>query len=158
MTDQPASIITLSKQDLKDLAEFRQEEALLGKQILDLQEALNNTPEAQAVKAAVENRKAVCEKIAVLEAFIRKSALEDFINTKVKPVFEGITVKIFKRFSLDKSIAVPWAKEHEPELFKFDEKGFEKYARALLGTKEVPGATFEDDPRVEIASDLSAYL
>jgi hypothetical protein len=155
MTDQ---FVTTFVSDLKDLAELRKNESVLKEQIAGLQEKLNATPEAKAVETALAERKALQEKVALLEDFIRKSALEQFVETKVKPTVAGITVKIFKILKYEKKAAESWAKEKMPELFKFDERGFEKYAKAVADTIPVPCVTFEDDPRVEIASDLSEYL
>jgi len=158
MTDQPATITTLTKQDLKDLAELRRDEARIGKEILDLTEKLNNTPEAKAVQEAMDKRKKVSEDAYILEQFIRKSALDDFINTKVMPAFAGVKVKVFRVLKYELGEAEKWAKEKMPELFKFDTKGFEKYAKAVEDTIPVPCVKFDDDPRVEIATDLSLYL
>lgn len=156
MTDQ---ITTVTAQDLKDLAEFRKEDALLGKQILDLQTALDKTPEAMALKEAREKRTKLSDNISTIESFIRKSALDSFISTNVKPPFDAIKVKIFKVIKYDRKAAEKWAKETNPDaFFTFDQKGFEKYAKAVADTIPVPCVTFEDDPRVEIASDLSMYL
>lgn len=159
MTDQTATIITLSKQDLVDLAEMRRDEAAIGKKIVDLQTALDNTQEAKALKAAREERVKLSENIATIESFIKRSALEDFINTHVKPVLAGVTVKIFKTLKYEKTEAVDWAKKNNMEgFFKFDQPGFEKYAKAVADTMPVPCVTIEEDPRVELASDLSQYL
>ncbi len=159
MTDQTIEKISISRQDLKDLAELRKEEALLNKKVSELQEAMNKTPEADALREAFDARKKIIENISILETFIKRSTLEDFVNTKMKPALFGVTVKIFKVIKYDRGIAEAWAKETNPEaFFKFDEKGFEKYAKAVADTVPVPCVTFEEDPRVEIASDLSEYL
>lgn len=156
MTDQNASIVT--KQTMIDLAQMRFNEGELNNKIIDLQTALDATPEAKALKAAQDKKRELKSNIELMAEFIKKSSLEEYLNTKVKPVLAGLTFKGFKKIKLDRETAETWAKEHEPSMFKFDEKAFEKYARALYGTKDVPGATFEDDPRIEIASDLSEYL
>lgn len=158
MTDQPATITTLTKQDLKDLAELRRDEAKLSKEILDLQAELNKTAEAKRLQEVIEKRKKISDDIDVIESFIRRSALDDYKFTKNKPRFAGVTVKIFKVLKYEAGEAEKWAKEKMPELFKFDLKGFEKYARAVEDTIPVPCVKFEDDPRVELASDLSMYL
>ena len=158
MTDQPATICTLLPQDLKDLAELREQEARLGKEILDLSEKLNRTTEAKALQAAQESRKKLSESIALLETFIRKSALDDFSRAGVKPKVEGVVIKMFKTLKYERGAAEKWAREKMPELFKFDEKGFEKYAKAVADTVPVPCVKIEEEPRVEISSNLSMYL
>lgn len=89
MTDQPATITTLTKQDLKDLAELRLAEVKLSEQVHTLTDELNKTAEGKALQAAVEARKKISDQIDLMETFIRKSALDDFIHTKVKPAFKG---------------------------------------------------------------------
>lgn len=158
MTDQPTAICTLLPQDLKDLAELRRHEAQIGKEILELTEKLNRTEEALALQTAIEKRKKVSEAVSLLESFIRKSALEDFTNAGVKPRLEGVVIKMFKTLKYERGAAEKWAREKMPELFKFDEKGFEKYAKAVAETVPVPCVKIEEEPRVEISSNLSMYL
>ncbi len=157
MTDKQLNSI-VTKQTMIDLAQMRFNEAELIKKIIEQQNKVDATPEAQELKKLQVRKQELSSNISLMTEFIKKSALDEFINTKVKPVLAGLTQKTFKKFVLDKTVAEPWAKEHEPGMFKFDEKAFEKYARALIGVKEVPGVKFEDDPKVEIASDLSEYL
>ena len=158
MTEQLDSMInTLWRGDLKDLAELRERNTVLGKEILDLTEKLNKTEEAKALQSAQEERKKLCESISLLETFIRKSALDDFTRAGVKPL-EGVVIKMFKTLKYERASAEKWAREKMPELFKFDEKGFEKYARAVADTVPVPCVKIEEEARVEISSNLSMYL
>mgnify|MGYP001179588807 CR=1 FL=1 len=158
MTDQPADP-KYSANDLKGLAELRKESLELTKEVATLEEIMNKTPEAIAVQSAKEKLKALQENISLLDSFIRRSVLREYLDSNVKPVFDVIRIKIFKVIKYQKSEAEKWAKETNPDaFFKFDEKGFEKYAKAVAETIPVPCVTFEDDPRVEIASDLSMYL
>ncbi len=161
MTDQmemDSMINTLWAGDLKDLAELREQEARLGKEILELSEKLNRTTEAKALQAAQERRKKLSESIQLLETFIRKSALDDYTRAGVKPTVEGVVIKLFKVLKYERGAAEKWAHEKLPELFKFDEKGFEKYARAVADTVPVPCVKIEEEPRVEISSNLMMYL
>ena len=144
MTEKPATMITLKEQDLKDLAELRRDEARLSKEILDLTEELNKTDEARKLQGIMEQRKKVSGDIDVLEGFIRRSVLEDYKYTKNKPTLAGVTVKIFKVLKYEAKEAEKWAKEKMPELFKFDVKGFEKYARAVEDTIPVPCVKFDN--------------
>ena len=158
MTDQPTAICTLLPQDLKDLAELREQEARLGKEILELSEKLTRTTEAKALQTAQESRKKLSELINLLEDFIRKSALDDFSRAGVKPKVEGVVIKLFKTLKYERGAAEKWASEKLPELFKFDEKGFEKYARAVADTVPVPCVKIEEEARVEISTNLKMYL
>jgi len=161
MTDQmemDSMINTLWAWDLKDLAELREAQSKLGKEILELSEKLNHTTEAKALQAAQESRKKLSESINLLEDFIRKSALDDFSRAGVKPKVEGVVIKLFKTLKYERGAAEKWAREKMPELFKFDEKGFEKYAKAVAETMPVPCVKIEEEPRVEIATNLKMYL
>ena len=158
MTDQPTAICTLLPQDLKDLAELRDQEARLGKEIHELGEKLNRTDEALALQTAIEKKRKVSEAVSLLESFIRKSALEDYTRAGVKPNVEGVVIKLFKTLKYERGAAEKWAREKLPELFKFDEKGFEKYAKAVADTLPVPCVKIEEEARVEIATNLKMYL
>lgn len=158
MTDQPATICTLLPQDLKDLAELREQETRLGKEILELSEKLNQTVEAKSLQAAQESRKKLAEEISLLETFIRKSALDDYTRAGVKPTVEGVVIKLFKVLKYERGAAEKWAREKLPELFRFDERGFEKYAKAVADTVPVPCVKIEEEARVEISSNLKMYL
>lgn len=158
MTDQITETKTVTEQDLKSLAEFRKQSANLAEKIVTLNNALKETPEFKALEEAKGALAAVEEQASFTSNFIRKAALEQFNETKTKPTIAGVTVKIFKLLKYEKAAAESWAREKMPELFKLDEKGFEKYAKAVADTVPVPCVTFEEDPRVEIASDLSMYL
>ena len=158
MTDQITEVFQVTEKDLKALAEFRKQSANLAEKIVALNNALKETPEFKALEAAQNAKKEVEENASFLDGFIRKAALEQFNTTKAKPTIAGVTVKIFKLLRYEKAAAESWAREKMPELFKLDEKGFEKYAKAVADTVPVPCVTFEEDPRVEISSDLSMYL
>ncbi|HOW90805.1 MAG TPA: hypothetical protein PK883_00695 [Anaerolineaceae bacterium] len=158
MTDQPTAICTLVPEDLKDLAELRRHEAQIVKEILELTEKLNHTEEALALQTAIEKKRKVSEAVSLLESFIRKSALEDYTRAGVKPKVEGVVIKLFKTLKYERGAAEKWAREKLPELFKFDEKGFEKYAKAVAETMPVPCVTIEEEARVEISTNLKMYL
>lgn len=157
MSDQPA-ICTLLPEDLKDLAELRRHAAEIGKEIMELTEKLNQTEEAKALQTALEKRRKVSEAVTLLEEFIRRSALQDYTLAGVKPMVEGVVIKLFKVLKYEKAEVERWAREKMPELLKFDEKGFEKYAKAVAETLPVPGVKIEEEPRVEISGNLSMYL
>lgn len=157
MSDQPA-IRTLLHEDLKDLAELRRHEAEIGMEIMELTEKLNQTEEAKALQTALEKRRKVSEAVTLLEEFVRRSALEDYTLAGVKPMVDGVVIKLFKVLKYEKAEVERWAREKMPELLKFDEKGFEKYAKAVAETLPVPGVRVEEEPRVEISGNLSMYL
>lgn len=158
MTDELTDVFQVTEKDLKSLAEFRKQSANLAEKIVTLNNALKETPEFKALEVAKGALAAVEEQASFTSNFIRNATLKQFSETKTKPTLAGVTVKIFKLLKYEKTAAESWAREKMPELFKLDEKGFEKYAKAVAEITPVPCVTFEEDPRVEIASDLSMYL
>jgi hypothetical protein len=89
---------------------------------------------------------------------IKGAALEDYLATKEKPTEKGLALRVNHILKYAQAEVELWAKQKMPELFKFDNSAFEKYAKAVADTIPVPGVQIIDDPTITIASDLSEYL
>ena len=96
------------------------------------------------------------EQVAAFDAAVRKAALEDFKANGEKAVYIGISIKLFTKVEYDPKAMRDWAKLNMPSLLMLDVKGTDVAAKA--GLLEDAPVFVSKEPRVIIASDLSAYL
>lgn len=92
-----------------------------------------------------------------LEGQVREAGLAQYQVSKNKTPGTGWAVKIFKKVVVQEGIDLKeWCLHNFTPALKVDEKLFEK--AAVVGGIPASVATVEDDPRVQIASDLSEFL
>jgi hypothetical protein len=90
------------------------------------------------------------------EQRVRELALaEHALSGDAKPA-EGIQIKEFSKVVYAPNLALDWCRAHAPKYLQLDTKAFEKAASVLRDL----GAPVElvREPRVSIATDLSAWL
>jgi hypothetical protein len=154
MSENPVKL----QEALQHLAKLRKEEEHLLAQYEACNQNVIRTPEWIAMQEINEQRSAKKHDIEILVDGIKQAALAEYQATKQKDPITGITVKIYKVIKYDAEKAEAWAKEKMPEMLVLDEKAFEKYAKAVADVAPVPCVEYLDDPRPQIASDLSDYL
>jgi hypothetical protein len=141
---------------MKALAEARRESEQVAERVAEMERFYQQTPEYrmyQGGKQALAEAKARAE---ALDAAARKQALDDFKASGEKAVYAGVSVKFFSRYDYDASQMTDWARVNMPRLLMLDTKRMEKAAAA--GVLEDAPIVITKEPRVQIATDLSAYL
>lgn len=98
--------------------------------------------------AALDEAKAEVD--AATEA-VKAVAMAEFAASGTKK-FDGYEVKVFTKLEYSEDAAFAWAKESGIAL-TLDKKAFEKVAKATA----LPFVTEVAEPRVQIATDLSAF-
>ncbi|MDP2651182.1 MAG: hypothetical protein Q8O98_01175 [bacterium] len=93
------------------------------------------------------------EDVAVKEAWLRTLTLSSYLLTGNKTPAPGVSVKVFQVLDYDKELAYLWAMTHQVAL-KLDTPTFEKLAKA----SPIDCVQIVDEPRAQIAQDLSAVL
>ena len=114
---------------------------------------LQLTPEWAARNEVIQELQRARQFEKAQDDIVRAIALSEFGSTGVKSAHPAVTIKMFKRFVYDARQALDYAREHIPNALKLDARAFEKAAQAL----GLDFVTIEDDPRPQIASDLSEY-
>jgi hypothetical protein len=107
----------------------------------------------QAYKKALTDAR---DHVAVLDAAVRKEALDDFKTNGEKAVYVGVSVKLFTKIDYDPKAMRDWAKANMTSLLTLDTKATEMAAKA--GILDDAPVTVSKEPRVQIATDLSGYL
>jgi hypothetical protein len=141
---------------MKALAEARRKECYRASAVRGQEQILSETQEWKFLEDA-KNELAVSRlEVAALDAAVRKQALEDFKASGEKAIYAGVSVKFFSRYDYDASQMTDWARANMPRLLMLDTKRMEKAAAA--GVLEDAPIVMTKEPRVQIATDLSAYL
>lgn len=149
-----ARSLTESIQELaqarKNLQELRTIEDSLAIEVADL--AIT-----QKWHAAADKRREQEQYITELEWTVRNAALNAYVATGDKTPAGGVTIKIWKDVAYAVDAVTNWARSNMPMLLTLDKVRFEKAARSGLLSPDAP-VSIIDDPRAQIASDLSGYL
>ena len=148
----------MNKQDLKDLAQLRKRIDDAKTHAATAQEKLEASPEYLALQVVKDTLKDYQTKADELTAKIKTDALAEYNATKEKPTLAGLALRVNHSLKYDLDAVKKWAKDKMPELFKFDQSAFEKYAMAVATTVPVPDVKIVDEPSITIATDLSDYL
>ena len=93
------------------------------------------------------------EDVAAKEAQLRELTLQVFAFTDNKTPAEGVSVKVFSKLEYDPKEALKWSMSHQVAL-KLDAPIFENLAKAA----PMDFVQTKDEPRAQIAQDLSAAL
>jgi hypothetical protein len=146
------------EEKLKHIAELQKE--LRNREILSkyATETAQNTPEGIVAKNAYEAMKATKEELEFLINDLKEIAVNDFKITKTKPETKGLVLKIFKKIKYNKDEVKPWIEKNLQAAMVIDWKMFESFAENAQKNSPVPGVVFEEDPKAQIASDLSFYI
>lgn len=116
--------------------------------------AVTETPKYKGLDDTIKN---MAVDLNLLDLSIRVTALDDYnLNADKKPG-NGIEIKIFKVATiLDPERAREWALHNFTPALVLNTEAFEK--AAIAGTIPTSLATVKDEPRAQIAKDLSEYL
>ena len=91
--------------------------------------------------------------LALMEEGVKAEALAAYQQSGDRKGIAGTEVKLYETLAYTEADAMTWAKESGMCL-TLDKKGFEKVAKATA----LPFVTKGEEPRVSIASDLSAFI
>lgn len=139
---------------LKKLAQAREEYEKHRQAANAMIEKVQNSPDYQFEKNQRDNAKTVMEN---LEEEIRAYAILNYQADQNKKPGNGIEIKVFKVATiLDPDRAREWCMTNFTPALKLDESVFKK--AAVDGTIPVSLVTVTEEPRTQIASDLSEYL
>ena len=118
------------------------------------QEVLETDPLYQKVQSFKTDAAQISELVDKLETDIRNVSVGEFTDNGVKDL-GGVQIKIFVTLEYDEDEAVNYCLEHQhANLLKLNKTGFEKVAKEL----KPEFVTIKEEPRAQIASDLSEYL
>lgn len=139
---------------LFELAKLRVLQNEAHQNVAEVDERIKCLPEIIEREAKQLTEKSILEQIAGLEKDLREVALEEYAINKHKDL-GGVQIKIFTSLEYDENIAVNYCLEHKHNtLLKLDKRGFEKVAKEL----KPEFVTVKEEPRAQIATDLSEYL
>lgn len=141
---------------LRELAEARKKalEAKSAKVLLEMK--LRESQEWQVADDQLTYYTAVAGELA---DEIKAQALEHYLATGEKKM-PGVTVKYFTTIEYDEATVMEWAAQKLPDAIvtTLDRKMFEDYARANHLKRPIPGVKIGEEPRAQIATDLSQFL
>lgn len=139
---------------LFELASLRRTKLGGDSYIEKLDEEYRSTPQYKEYVAAKDAQRQIDDQISSLENDIREVALSEFAENQVKDL-GGVQVKIFTIMEYDDQAATDYCLSHNhASLLKLDKRKFEKVAKEL----QPDFVTIKEEPRAQIASDLSDYL
>lgn len=146
---------------LQELARARAVAAEMGGAAGSREAELWATPQWQARQEAYRVWKEQNEKISALECELRDWGIRHYTATGNKAPVKGLIVKLFRLVQYEEANVLAWCKEHASVLIipaSLDKKQFEKaVVSGLAFVSEAPAIIIEE-PRSQIASDLSGYL
>jgi hypothetical protein len=138
---------------LKQLAEARQDEAIMTKERKSILEAVTETPEYKNALAAEKQRSEI---VATLEAELRRVAIARYSETDEKK-FPGVSIRIMQKIRYDAEQALAWCQQNLKSAVKLDATKFEKAAKAAdLDTLKF--VERYEEASAAIDSDLSQFL
>ena len=146
-------MITLNEA-VKVLAELRDLEGCTEARVREAQIALDNSFQAEHLRAGQDRLRQVKSQIAEVAKIVREKAVTTFRETKNKHPHPAVTVALYTVLRYPAAKALAWACEHLPAAVKLIKAKFEKVAKEA----ELPWVTISKEPRAKIASDLSKYL
>jgi hypothetical protein len=144
---------------LFELAKLRNKNSQYSFKIAAANEALRLTKEftdLQMIKDAQAQNEA---QIILIEKDIREVALEEYDESQVKDL-GGVQIKTFTSLEYAEGAAILYCMNHQEKKlqemvsYKLDKRGFEKIAKEL----KPEFVTIKEEPRAQIATDLSEYL
>jgi hypothetical protein len=139
---------------VSDLARARTIEVRLKERASWLRTELDNTILGQQLAETTALLKAA--QLAVTEAYerVKSAAIEQHQDSGTKQPHPAVKVVISTILQYDVSNALDYARQHLPQALKLDRRTFEKAAKAI----EPDFVSFDTQPSVRVARDLSAYL
>jgi hypothetical protein len=147
------ALVDLLTEDLGELARLRVHVKRQKDDIATLRAQIAETDLGKML-AQWEQDLAVTERQAdEYAASVRDDAMMVYEENGNKGAAIGVTVKMFKTMTYDKAAAETWLRANAPALLVVDWKKFESAAVALGAP-----VTVGEEPRVQIATDLSAYV
>ncbi len=139
---------------LFELARARDDERRSKVNIEKVQAKLEQTEEWIDLQQMKETLSKIQSGIALIENDTRAVALAEYTESQLKDL-GGVQIKTFTVLEYDENTAVNYCLEHQhAKLLKLDKRGFEKVAKEL----QPEFVTIKEEPRAQIASDLSEYL
>jgi hypothetical protein len=139
---------------LFELAELRKKYKEAQDAAKRTQEVLETEPLWQKVQSFKTDAAEVGELVSKLETEIRNVAIYEYIDNGIKDL-GGVQIKVFSTLEYDENTAVNYCLEHQhANLLKLNKTGFEKVAKEL----KPEFVTIKEEPRAQIATDLSEYL
>ena len=146
------ALVDLLTEDLGSLARLRKQIQELKAESVALTAELDETALGRQLADAQDRLAAAMQRASEYDTAIRENALTLYRENGNKGAAIGITVKTFKTMAYDKNTAETWLRANAPALLVVDWKKFESAAVALGAP-----VTVGEEPRVQIATDLSAY-
>jgi len=151
------NLITSIAVDVTELADLRQIQAANDVTLSVLKEGYMATEEYQEYQSCLAAQQANQLNIEACVAKIKAQAIEEYNTFSTKDPHPAVKIRILRKIDYPIGVAIDWCKEHLLNAFKFDDKLFDKHARAIEGTSPIDFVTFTDEPQVTIASDLSKW-
>lgn len=146
---------TYAQAKLAEVAHLRQAKNDILDELNKLQAIINATPEGQAVANLVATLRTLNERLTMAEQETRNAVLGAFQETGERKPVPGAEVKMFATVNItDERAAMTWAIQHVPAAVSLDTKKF----GAAVKNLELPFIEVGEEPRGQIASDLSEYL
>lgn len=141
---------------LRELAQARRSEEIVSNHIAQIQADIENTPQWLALAGFRRDLAEVKASAAAVTERAKELALDDFYVTENRRPAEGVQVKLFSKVDYQRDEAEKWCLGHACKYLILDARAFEKAAPVLrdLGAP----VQLTRDPRVSIATDLSAWL
>jgi len=143
---------------LKNLAQRRAQLAEMDTALASLKAKMEATPEGKAYGFAASARRVAAEELADAEAQARDLAYAAFTQTGDKKPAPGVSIKWYNRVVYDTKEVMAWCRDNARMFLheELDKRGFEDMAAKVTQ----PGMPWkvEGEPRVTLATDLSAYL
>lgn len=144
-------------EEMRELAEARHRLEIMKVRETQLARIVGERLEYQMWQDAIAHRHEHEQAIAAKEGLIRDAAVCAFVDTGQKQPVAGVVIKHFTALVYAVDAATNWARANMPTLLALDKVRFEKAARAGILSPDAP-VSIIDDPRAQIASDLSGYL
>ena len=119
-----------------------------------LNRATERLPELEEVRNCENRLRVLGEALERTDRALRACALGEYQATGATAPVEGVTIKKYKTLKYEKLAATVWCRTAAPGLLDLNVKRFEAAALAL----ECPHVKEVEEPKVFIASDLSAFV
>lgn len=139
---------------LQELAYKRYEVDALDGNIKLLEERLQSNPEWQQLISMKSKKKEIEAEQTGLEGYVREHAVRMF-DGQNKQVNDVVQIKVFDVVVVkDEKAALVWASANMPKALKLDRRTFDSAVKNL----ELDFIEVKEEPKAQIASDLSKYL
>jgi len=136
------------------VAETREAKVRADELVEQCRAALEQTPEAQQLKAALEQRAAAVEAVEQAEGEMRNAALKAYLATGNKR-YPGVLVKVGRRLVYGYAEALKYALSQMPSTLRLDNKLFDKMMMPLVDAGHAPPfIKVEEVPTSNLASKI----